>query len=58
MLCCDSFPAAVLIKIKKAGLLFGEAGSLAPALMLVISQPKRGLQELKEGLGYGGSQQC
>lgn len=36
MLCCDSFPAAVLYKMKRAGLLFGEADSPAPAIMLVI----------------------
>lgn len=37
MLCCDSFSAAVLYKLKRAGRLFGEADSPAPALMLVIN---------------------
>lgn len=36
ILCCDSFPAAVLYKLKRAGELFGGADSPAPAIMLVI----------------------
>lgn len=41
MSCCDSFSAAVLYKIKRAGQLFGEKDSPAPPIMLMIREPER-----------------